>query len=80
VAAYAAAAAAQPQSSADDVVAQVLSCAATNNTETGVLAQVGGGTGVLLTIDNPLLHLVLEHPYTLAMYGYFKLWPKARML
>lgn len=32
--------AAQAEPSADDVVAQVLSCAATNNTETGVLSQV----------------------------------------
>lgn len=35
------AAAAPAESPADDVVAQVLSCAASNNTETGVLSQVG---------------------------------------
>lgn len=65
VAASAAAAAAQPQSTADDVVAQVLSCAATNNTETGVLAQVGGGVGMLLLIT--LVTPVFGKPTPLSM-------------
>lgn len=39
------AAAAPAESNADDVVAQVLSCADSNNTETGVLSQVSRAAG-----------------------------------
>jgi hypothetical protein len=48
------AAAAPAESNADDVVSQVLSCAASNNTETGVLSQVSRFRGIPCTTANAL--------------------------